>query len=79
MAGIIAALAYLFMEAMDWRYFLGMTPAFMLSAIVAYASEADAAIIGVMAFVSLCAGAILFAMKRDVDGGRDLAKPRIRG
>ncbi len=27
------------MEAIDWRYFLGMTPAFMLAAILAYASE----------------------------------------
>lgn len=43
MAGILSGLWYLFLDAMDWRYFLGMTPAFMLSAIVAYSSESSTA------------------------------------
>ena len=39
MAGILAGLFWLFVDSMDWKYFLGMTLAFMLSAIVTYASE----------------------------------------
>lgn len=43
MAGLLSGLFWLFVDAMDWRYFLGMTPAFMLSAIVTYASESGTA------------------------------------